>query len=84
MDFKEVIGLLAGIFTTIAAIPQIIKAWRTKEVKDVSPWMFVVLIFGVGLWTVYGIILHDYPIILTNGLSTFLNGLMLALIFKYR
>lgn len=84
MEFKEVIGLLAGVFTTIAAVPQIIKAWNTKEVKDVSPWMFVVLILGVGLWTVYGVILQDYPIILTNGISTFLNATMLVLILKYR
>ncbi len=84
MEITELIGILAGLFTTTAAIPQIVKAWKSQEVEDVSPWMFVVLILGVLLWTVYGTIKVDYPIIITNGLSTILNSTMLVLILKYR
>ena len=32
----EIIGLIAGIFTTFAAIPQIIKIYRIKESRDIS------------------------------------------------
>ncbi|WP_255572417.1 MULTISPECIES: SemiSWEET family sugar transporter [unclassified Cellulophaga] len=84
MELEEIIGTLAGIFTTGAAVPQIIKAWRTKKVKDVSPYMFFVLIAGVSLWTFYGILLKDVPIIITNGISTCLNAIMLILITKYK
>lgn len=84
MQVVEWIGILAGIFTTSAAMPQIIKAWKSKKVEDVSWGMFVVLILGVFLWTVYGVIKGDYPIIITNGISTILNSIMLVLIIKYR
>ena len=84
MQAVEIIGTLAGIFTTIAAIPQILKAWKSKEVDDVSPLMFCILILGVFLWTVYGVIKMDYPIILTNGISVILNVTMFSLILKYR
>ncbi|WP_158977944.1 SemiSWEET family sugar transporter [Cellulophaga sp. L1A9] len=84
MELEGVIGTLAGICTTGAALPQIVKAWSTKQVNDVSPYMFLVLIVGVSLWTVYGILLKDVPIIITNGISTCLNGIMLVLIVKYR
>lgn len=84
MDWIEWIGIFAGIFTTVAAVPQIIKAWKSKKVDDVSPWMFCVLILGVFLWTVYGIAKWDYPIIITNGVSVILNSAMLVLILKYR
>ncbi|QWX85010.1 SemiSWEET transporter [Cellulophaga sp. HaHaR_3_176] len=84
MELEGVIGTLAGICTTSAALPQIVKAWRTKQVNDVSPYMFFVLIMGVLLWTLYGIFLKDLAIIITNGISTCLNGIMLVLIFKYR
>ncbi|MBC8770052.1 SemiSWEET transporter [Arenibacter sp. BSSL-BM3] len=84
MKVAEWIGILAGIFTTIAAMPQIIKVWKSKKVDDVSWGMFCILILGVFLWTVYGIIKEDYPIIITNGISTILNSIMLALIIKYR
>ncbi|MBU2929426.1 SemiSWEET family sugar transporter [Winogradskyella psychrotolerans] len=81
MDIEKLIGILAGLFTTIAVLPQILKAVKTKQVNDVSPWMFVILCLGVGLWTVYGILKTDWPIIITNGLSFILNGIMLKIVW---
>ncbi len=80
MNLEEIIGMAAGIFTTIAVLPQIVKAIKTKKVKDVSPYMFVILCVGVGLWTVYGVMKTDWPIIITNGISFMLNGFMLYII----
>ncbi|MDN3492561.1 SemiSWEET family sugar transporter [Winogradskyella bathintestinalis] len=80
MNLEEIIGIAAGIFTTLGVLPQIIKAIKTKKVKDVSPYMFVILCIGVGLWTVYGIMKQDWPIIITNGISFLLNGIMLYII----
>jgi len=80
MEIEEIIGILAGIFTTIGVLPQIIKAIKTKKVADVSPYMFIILCAGVGLWTVYGIMKIDWPIIITNGISFILNGTMLYII----
>ncbi len=80
MKIEEVIGILAGLFTTIAVLPQIIKAVKTRNVEDVSKRMFVILCLGVGLWLVYGILKIDWPIILTNGVSLVLNGIMLYVV----
>ncbi|WP_452223487.1 SemiSWEET family sugar transporter [Lacinutrix chionoecetis] len=77
---EDIIGILAGIFTTVAVLPQIIKAVKTKKVEDVSTFMFVILCLGVGLWTVYGIMKKDWPIIITNGISCILNGIMLYIV----
>lgn len=79
METVDIIGSLAGLFTTISVIPQIIKALRTKEVGDISPVFFSTLILGLGMWTVYGIIKSDWPIIITNGISVLLNGSMLII-----
>lgn len=83
LDWTTILGLAAGVCTTAAVVPQLIKAWKTKEVGDVSPGMFFVLITGLVLWTIYGIIRNDLPIILTNGVALVLNSLMLYLLFKY-
>lgn len=77
---EEIIGVLAGVFTTIAVLPQIWKALKTKKVRDVSPFMFIILLMGVLLWTVYGIMKKDWPIIITNGISVILNGTMLFIV----
>jgi MtN3 and saliva related transmembrane protein len=78
----EIIGFLAGLFTTVAIIPQIIKAYRTKKVSHLSPIFFSVLLIGVFLWTLYGFLKKDYPIIITNSISFILNSYMLFLYFK--
>jgi len=82
MELVIIIGYLAGIFTTIAVIPQIHKAIKTNKTDDISPVFFSILLVGVGLWTVYGIIKTDWPIILTNGISFILNAFMLSIYLK--
>jgi len=82
MQTVEIIGSLAGLFTTIAVLPQIVKAIKTRRVEDVSIFMFAILCLGVGLWTVYGVIKNDLPIIITNGISLILNGIMLVIILN--
>ncbi|MEG9327863.1 SemiSWEET transporter [Salinimicrobium catena] len=84
ISWTEVLGLVAGACTTAAVTPQIWKAWKTKEVEDVSVGMYLVLITGLALWLVYGIIENDIPIIATNGTALLLNLFMLYLIFRYR
>lgn len=83
MNGVTLLGILAGICTTSAVVPQLIKAWKTKSVEDVSPIMFSILIMGVGLWTVYGFLKNDLAIILTNGISFLLNLSMLYIMVRY-
>ncbi|MGA9327061.1 MAG: SemiSWEET transporter [Salegentibacter sp.] len=75
---------MAGICTTVSVLPQIRKAWKTKEVEDVSPGMFGILMLGVFLWVIYGILKNDLPIIATNGASLALNSVMFYLMIRYR
>lgn len=78
----SVIGALAGVLTTIAIIPQIVKAVKTKQVNDISPLFLSILIIGLGLWVLYGLLIVDIPIILTNGVSFILNSIMLILYYS--
>ncbi len=84
MEGTEILGFIAGACTTVAVVPQLIKSLKTKKVMDVSPIMFGILITGVGLWTVYGFIKNDLPIIITNGISFLLNVAMLVLMLLYQ
>jgi MtN3 and saliva related transmembrane protein len=83
MQFIEVLGLIAGVCTSAASIPQIVTTIQKKKATDVSPLMFVVLLAGNVLWLYYGIEKSDLPIILTNILSVILDIVMLVLRFKY-
>jgi MtN3 and saliva related transmembrane protein len=83
MDLTEVTGLTAGIFTASSLVPQIIKTIKEKKAKEISIGMLLVLMLGVALWVVYGIMRHDFPIIITNSFSLLMNITTLYLRFKY-
>lgn len=83
MEITNIIGLAAGICVTIAVIPQIIKVWKSKKVKNVSLTMFSTLTLGIFLWVVYGFLKKDYPIMITNSISLSLNIVMIYFISKY-
>ncbi|MCX6791164.1 MAG: SemiSWEET transporter [Candidatus Gribaldobacteria bacterium] len=79
----SLLGLLAGVLTTASAIPQVVKTIKTKQTKDLSLGTYVLVTIGVGLWLVYGFLLHDIPLILANIASVFLNFLILLFKLKY-
>jgi MtN3 and saliva related transmembrane protein len=85
LDFlKNNLGYFAGILTTIAFIPQVVKVWTSKSTSDISLIMFVVFTSGVLLWFIYGIIINDYALVITN-LITFslsLSILVAKILYK--
>lgn len=83
MNFTDILGLLAGICVTVSVIPQIIKVWKTKKVKQISLLTFSVLTFGIAMWVIYGILKNDFPIIITNSISLFLNLIMVYFLIYY-
>jgi MtN3 and saliva related transmembrane protein len=83
MNGIDILGLFAGACVTISVIPQIIKVWKTKKVKQISLLTFSILTFGIALWVVYGILKNDLPIIITNSISVFLNLIMVYFIICY-
>ena len=81
MDFSsaDVIGSAAGTLTTVAFIPQVVRAWKTGSVEDLSLWMLLAFTTGVGLWAVYGVVTDAMPLIITNGLTFVLAMTLLVL-----
>lgn len=84
MTFVDIIGFTAGALTTLAFLPQVIKAWKTKQTKDVSLLTFIALVIGISLWLVYGIFIVSLPIIIANAISLILVSTMLILKIMYK
>lgn len=76
------VGAVAAALTSFGFVPQIVKMWRTKSVRDVSPIMIVQFIAGVLLWTVYGVHLRD-PVVMAANLVS-LTILIAALLLYFR
>jgi MtN3 and saliva related transmembrane protein len=76
-------GIIAAVFTTMALLPQVIKAHQTKHTKDVSLLMFIITSIGVTLWIVYGFMLGAIPVIAANSATLMLSLYIVYLKVKY-
>jgi MtN3 and saliva related transmembrane protein len=77
----ELLGLIAGMLTTFAFVPQVWRTWQTRSTNDLSMTMLVVFTTGVGLWVVYGIAIKSVPIILANVITLLLT--IILVVFKF-
>ena len=84
MDTVLIIGYIAGALTTISFIPQVVKAWKMRETRDLSLAMLVLFAVGVFLWTLYGVWVDSLPIIAANMITFSLILVLLFLKFRYK
>lgn len=78
------LGLIAGALTSVAAIPQLVKTLRTRHARDISIWQPLLLSIGVALWMIYGMLIHNLPLILANIIPLVCNALLTGLKVYYR
>lgn len=83
MDGAMTLGLIAGTLTTIAFLPQIAKAWRSKSTGDLSWGMVSTFSLGVLMWLIYGIWIDSLPVILANAVTLLLQLGIVSLKIKY-
>ena len=84
MQLVPYLGYLAGVLTVVSLVPQVLRAWRTKQTKDLSVRTFVLLITSGVLWITYGALASDWPVIATNAGMVALNGAILGAKVRYR
>ncbi len=82
MEWK-IVGVIAAISTTSGFIPQLIRGIRTKRLEDVSPIMYMLMIFGFIMWLFYGMHLRDVIIIGANVVALTFSSFILILRHKY-
>ncbi|MBI5969697.1 MAG: SemiSWEET transporter [Deltaproteobacteria bacterium] len=83
MNSITALGVIAGIITTASFLPQVIKTWKTRHTKDISIYMFLLLVFGMLLWLLYGIVKADIPLILANAVTIGLASIILFFKIKH-
>lgn len=71
---------MAGICTTFAFIPQIVKVLKTKSTTDFSAGWLALTFTGLSLWLIYGLTIQSEPIVIFN----FLTILFLLVIIFYK
>jgi MtN3 and saliva related transmembrane protein len=83
METIVLVGYIAGTLTTLSFVPQVARAWKLKETRDLSPAMLLLFALGVLLWTLYGIWTGSMPIIAANMITFILILVLLWMKVKY-
>ena len=66
INIIEIIGLFAGIITSMGFLPQLFKGFKTKKLDDLSYFMPAVLSFGMSIWFLYGYLTNSIAIMTAN------------------
>uniref|UniRef100_UPI004048BF83 SemiSWEET transporter n=1 Tax=Polynucleobacter sp. TaxID=2029855 RepID=UPI004048BF83 len=80
----ELIGYIAACLTTLAFLPQTLHSLKTKDLSGISLGMYSLFSVGVGLWLIYGVLIHSWPVILANFFTLCLALSILFLKLKYK
>ena len=83
MPFIEYVGLFGAFLSAITFIPQVLHAYKTKSVGDLSWAMLWIVFASVIVWLVYGIYLQLLPVIIANSIIFILSAVLLYFKFKY-
>lgn len=79
----EALGVAAGILTTLAYVPQVVKVWRSRSARDISLGMFLLMNAGIALWLAYGLLIGSPGLILANFITLGLTAAVLVAKLKF-
>jgi MtN3 and saliva related transmembrane protein len=79
----SIVGMAAAVLTTTSFLPQIFRAYRTKKMQDVSPYLMTTFMTGTVLWLAYGLYRSDLVIVAANAVATGFNAILLFMKFAY-
>ena len=79
-----IFGYFAAFFTAVSFLPQAIKTVKTRQTAGLSLLTYLFLFLGSLSWFIYGFYSTDYPLMITNSLTTIFTGIILYLIFSER
>jgi MtN3 and saliva related transmembrane protein len=81
---ENILGIIAGILTSISMIPQLVKVIREKDAENLSLVMLSILITGLSLWVWYGFLKDELPIVLSNAFAVLVNLTLLGCFFIFK
>ena len=77
------VSALAALLTTAAFVPQALHIIRHRETKAISLVMYVAFASGVALWLVFGVLIGNWAIIVSNAITLVLTLAIVGLKIRY-
>jgi len=80
---SEIIGFVAGLGTTFAAVPDLVAMIKRRSSKGINPRMAAIMgVFQI-LWVYYGLLILSRPVIAWNVIAVGINFLTVGAYFLF-
>jgi MtN3 and saliva related transmembrane protein len=83
MSIEILVSAVAATLTTAAFVPQAVHIIRYKETRAISLFMYVSFATGVALWLLFGAMIGNWPIMVSNAITLMLALAIIAMKLKY-
>lgn len=83
MQVEILVSAVAATLTTAAFVPQALHIIHHKETRAISLFMYISFAVGVALWLLFGVMIGNWPIIVSNAITLMLALAIIAMKLKY-
>ena len=80
---KLAVASIVPITTSIQLLPQLLKTYETKSVKDLSLYTLLLILLNNLLWLFHGLFIYDYSRIISGIVSLIINLILFAFYIYY-
>ena len=80
---SEVVGFVAGLGTTFAALPDLIGMLKRRSSKGMNPRMAAIMGAFQIVWVYYGLLIASRPVIVWNMVAVVINGIAVGAYFYF-
>jgi MtN3 and saliva related transmembrane protein len=77
------VSAFAAVLTTAAFVPQALHIIRHRETKAISLVMYVAFACGVALWLLFGYLIHNWAIMISNAITLALTLAIVGMKIRY-
>jgi MtN3 and saliva related transmembrane protein len=78
METATAIGYAASLCSVAGFVPQALKIARSQKRAAISMSMYLLTVTGFALWTLFGLLRNELPIVLANAASFCLSTFILS------
>ena len=79
IEISNLVGVAASIASVSSFAPQAWRIIRTRDTRSISAAMYWLTVTGFGLWFGFGLLVGQWPLIVTNGICFVLSAFILVM-----
>lgn len=84
MAFADIFAYIATALGLFTFTPQVIRAAKTKNTKDLSLITYILLLTATQFWNIYGVMTQATPVIVANSIVGAHAFAIIVLKLKYK